>query len=121
MRRILQSYRRKILRIYPGASFSDEYMLGCSVEKWAEMIEAEFNQSMTWETYGETWIVINVRKQNEVDMRDPVQFYAYFKADQFAPTPNDQWPKWLKNMRGVKGPTPEGFSAPGFPTMEGDE
>lgn len=115
MKRILASYRRKILTIFPSAKFTDEYMLGCTVEQWADQIEKSFGEGMTWENYGAEWVVINRTPRKEVDMADPSQFYNYFRAGQFVATPNRELPAWLRNLRSVKAPAPVGFTGPGVP------
>lgn len=107
MKRILASYRRKILAIFPTARFTDEYMLGCTVEQWADLIEKGFGDGMTWETYGEGWAMVSRTPRKEVDMSDPSQFYNYFRAGQFIATPNQELPAWLRNLRSIKTAAPE--------------
>lgn len=115
MERIVASYRRKILTVYPGARFDESFTLGCSIDEWANLIESVFDDGMTWENYGEAWVICNVRDRKSVNMQNAEEFYAYFKADQFEPQLNENLPSWLRNLRGKKLPKPEGFNAPGFP------
>ena len=115
MKRILASYRRKILAIFPSAQFTDEYMLGCTVDQWADQIEKSFGDGLMWENYGTEWAMVSRTPRKEVDMSDPSQFYNYFRAGQFVATPNRELPAWLRNLRSIKAPAPVGFTGPGVP------
>lgn len=107
MKRILASYRRKILAVYPTAQFTDEYMLGCTVNQWADQIEKSFGDGMIWENYGTEWAMVSRTPRKNVDMADASQFYNYFRAGQFVATPKNELPSYLRNLRNVKTPAPE--------------
>lgn len=115
MRRIVASYRRKILTVYPKAQFNEEFMLGCTLDQLAAQIEREFQPGMSWNDYGKNWVVCNVRPRAGLNFADPAVFYAYFRHDQLVAVRSDALPSWLKNLRKDKTSKPQGFSAPGLP------
>jgi len=122
MKRILGSYRRKILAVYPGARFDYDYMLGITVEQWADQIEAQLDPGMglEWENYGTMWVVGNKRKKSDVNMADPKQFYDYFKAKEFWVMPLEDSLPWIQRLVGYNKKNPVNFVAPGLPPAFGE-
>lgn len=113
--RIIASYRRKILRLFPSAKFDEEHVLGCSVEQFLNELAANFKEGMTWENYGEKWCVANFEKLDvKLLTNNSEAFYSHFNHASYEPKFLDELGGRLQNLRGGKK-KPEGFFAPGAP------
>lgn len=109
IRRILASYRSKILRIYPSAVFANEQLLGCSEEELATYIESKFRDGMSWENYGanKVWSFSSLNRWSQLDLGDPAVFYQAVRFDSFVPILNVEMGGSLRNLMGIKAVAPE--------------
>lgn len=109
LRRIIASYRSKILRIYPSAVFASEQTLGCSEEELATYIESKFRDGMNWENYGanKVWSFSSLNKWSSLDLGNPDVFYAAVRFSSFVPVLNSEMGGSLRNLMGVKKVAPE--------------
>lgn len=109
LRRLIASYRSKILRIYPSAVFTAEQLLGCSEEELGRYVESKFRDGMSWENYGanKVWSFSSINKWSNLDLGDPAVFYSAVRFDSFVPILNTEMSGALRNLMGVKAVAPE--------------
>jgi hypothetical protein len=108
IKRIIASYRAKILRIYPTAQFAEEQLLGCSLSELGNYIESKFRDGMTWENYGArgVWSFSAVEPWKGANLSDPVEFYKRVRFDAFVPVLNTEFDGALRNLIGGKRVAP---------------
>ena len=108
--RIIASYRRKIVRLFPSAKFDEEFVLGCSADQFIDELEKKFKPGMTWENYGETWCVANYEKLDAKFLTSNTEaFYSYFNHVSFEPKFNEELGGRLGNL--YRKDKPKGFTA----------
>ena len=108
--RIIASYRRKIVRLFPNAKFDEEFVLGCSAEKFIDELEKKFKPGMSWENYGKLWCVANYEKLNAKFLTSNAEaFYSYFNHVSFEPKFNEELGGRLGNL--YRKSKPKGFTA----------
>lgn len=123
MKRILRSYIHKIKQVYPDAKIHADNakdVLGCTTEEWADRLEAEFKEGLSWENYGTAWVVCNGSEKKEFDLTQSSDFYLYFNAQSYAVVRMEDAPRWVQRFLGVK-PVSEPFVFPGLITNQDSE
>jgi len=82
--RIIKSYRGKVAR-HAGGPFDTFLALQCSRDGLAHYIEAQLQDGMTWENYGEVWWFANQEPARDYNLKDPEQLCSYYKYSSFRP------------------------------------
>ena len=115
-KRIVSSYRRKILRLFPRAQFDEKIILGCSADEFMEEIQKQFTGEMTWENYSTVWFIANYEKPDAEYLKaNPEAFYSHFNYNSFGPQLISQMYGRLGNL--YRKEKPQGVSlTPGQPS-----
>jgi hypothetical protein len=60
-------------------------LLGCSVEKFKQLMERKFRPGMTWKNHGHVWHLDHIRPIASFDLSDPIQQRRCFNYRNYQP------------------------------------